>query len=160
MNCWPIEYFYLAVQLDQNVKLLLGNQVWPYSVLLVFRFCLIFQIFFFKLTSLISASCIYLHTCILEYMHTGILVYWHTYLHAYLHTCIPAFIKSRTLHWIRYHFSESGVPPNSVLFGGTVPPNSVLFGGTVPPNSFPLKFKALNVKILRKFLTWGWVPQG
>ena len=33
--------------------------------------------------------------------------------------------------------SESGVPPNSVLFGGTVPPNSVLFGGTVPPNSFP-----------------------
>ena len=31
--------------------------------------------------------------------------------------------------------SESGVPPNSVLFGGTVPPNSVLFGGTVPPNS-------------------------
>ena len=34
-----------------------------------------------------------------------------------------------------YHFSESSVPPNSVLFGGTVPPNSVLFGGTVPPNS-------------------------
>jgi len=45
---------------------------------------------------------------------------------------------------------KSGVPPNSVLFGGTVPPNSVLFGGTVPqnsvllggtvpPNSFPLK---------------------
>ena len=32
-------------------------------------------------------------------------------------------------------FSKSGVPPNSVLFGGTVPPNSVLFGGTVPPNS-------------------------
>ena len=31
--------------------------------------------------------------------------------------------------------SESGVPPNSVLFGGTVPPNSVLFDGTVPPNS-------------------------
>ena len=42
LNCWPIEYFYLAVQLDQNVKLLLGSQVWPwpYSVLLVFRFCL------------------------------------------------------------------------------------------------------------------------
>ena len=36
---------------------------------------------------------------------------------------------------IRYSLSESGVPPNSVLFGGTVPPNSVLFGGTVPPNS-------------------------
>ena len=28
------------------------------------------------------------------------------------------------------------VPPNSVLFGGTVLPNCVLFGGTVPPNSF------------------------
>jgi len=39
---------------------------------------------------------------------------------------------------MRYGFSKSGVPPNSVLFGGTVPPNSVLFGGTVPPNSFPL----------------------
>ena len=36
---------------------------------------------------------------------------------------------------IRYSLSKSGVPPNSVLFGGTVPPNSVLFGGTVPPNS-------------------------
>ena len=36
---------------------------------------------------------------------------------------------------MRYGFSKSGVPPNSVLFGGTVPPNSVLFGGTVPPNS-------------------------
>ena len=34
-----------------------------------------------------------------------------------------------------YGLSKSGVPPNSVLFGGTVPPNSVLFGGTVPPNS-------------------------
>ena len=32
-------------------------------------------------------------------------------------------------------WSKSGVPPNSVLFGGTVPPNSLLFGGTVPPNS-------------------------
>ena len=50
---------------------------------------------------------------------------------------------------MRYDLSKSGVPPNSVLFGGTVPPNSVLFGGTVPqnsvlfggavpPNSFPL----------------------
>ena len=38
---------------------------------------------------------------------------------------------------LRYGFSKSGVPPNSVLFGGTVTPNSVLFGGTVPPNSFP-----------------------
>ena len=38
---------------------------------------------------------------------------------------------------LRYGFSKSGVPPNSVLFGGTVPPNSVLFGGTVSPNSFP-----------------------
>ena len=36
---------------------------------------------------------------------------------------------------MRYGFSKSSVPPNSVLFGGTVPPNSVLFGGTVPPNS-------------------------
>ena len=36
---------------------------------------------------------------------------------------------------MRHSFSKSGVPPNSVLFGGTVPPNSVLFGGTVPPNS-------------------------
>ena len=33
-----------------------------------------------------------------------------------------------------YGFSKSGVPPDSVLFGGTVPPYSVLFGGTVPPN--------------------------
>ena len=38
------------------------------------------------------------------------------------------------------------VPPNSVLFGGTVPPNSVLFGGTVPPNSFPLLFLMLRKK--------------
>ena len=38
---------------------------------------------------------------------------------------------------MRNGFSKSGVPPNSVLFGGTVPPNSVLSGGTVPPNSFP-----------------------
>ena len=37
---------------------------------------------------------------------------------------------------IRYGSSKLGVPPNSVLFGGTVPPNSVLFGGTVPPNSY------------------------
>ena len=36
---------------------------------------------------------------------------------------------------MRYVSSKLGVPPNSVLFGGTVPPNSVLFGGTVPPNS-------------------------
>ena len=52
---------------------------------------------------------------------------------------------------IPHSFSKLGVPPNSVLFGGTVPPNSVLFGrtvlpnsvffgGTVPPNSFPLFF--------------------
>ena len=34
-----------------------------------------------------------------------------------------------------YCLSESGVPPNNVLFGGTVPTNSVLFGGTVSPNS-------------------------
>ena len=75
----------------------------------------------------------YLPTCILAHLHTCILVYLHTYLYAYLSTCIPAFIKSKT-HWIRYYFSESGVPPNSVLFGGTVPPNSLLFGRTVPPN--------------------------
>ena len=47
-------------------------------------------------------------------------------------------------------FSASGVPPNSVLFFGsvwpnsvlfsrTVLPNSVLFGGTVPQNSFAQK---------------------
>ena len=36
---------------------------------------------------------------------------------------------------IKYSLSESGVPPNSVLFGRTVPPISVLFGGSVPPNS-------------------------
>ena len=33
LNCWPIEYFNLGVQLDQNGKLLLGTRVWPYSVL-------------------------------------------------------------------------------------------------------------------------------
>ena len=33
---------------------------------------------------------------------------------------------------MKYGFSKSSVPPNSVLFGGTVPPNSVLFGGSVP----------------------------
>ena len=49
---------------------------------------------------------------------------------------------------IGYNSSESGVLPDSVLFGGTVSSNSVsfggavlphhvLFGGTVPPNSFP-----------------------
>ena len=37
---------------------------------------------------------------------------------------------------MKYSLSESGVLPNSVLFGGTVSQNSVLFGGTVPPNSF------------------------
>ena len=42
------------------------------------------------------------------------------------------------LNWYEIWFLKSGVPPNSVLFGGTVPPNSVLFGRTVPPNSFPL----------------------
>ena len=58
---------------------------------------------------------------------------------------------------MRYVLSKSGVPPNSVqfggtvppnslLFGGTVPPNSVLFGGTVPPNSFPHKY-LLDLKI-------------
>ena len=49
---------------------------------------------------------------------------------------------------IGYNSSESGVLPDSVLFGGTVLSNSVLFAGavlqhcvlfgrTVPPNSFP-----------------------
>ena len=61
----------------------------------------------------------------------------------------------------RYGLSKSVVPPNSVLFGGTVlpnsvlfggtvPPNSVLFGGTVPPNSFPLYFYCEFLVILRK----------
>ena len=36
---------------------------------------------------------------------------------------------------IRHGFSESGVPPNSVIFGGIVPLNSVLFGGIVSPNN-------------------------
>ena len=36
---------------------------------------------------------------------------------------------------IKLGFSESGVPPYSVLFFGSVWPNSVLFGATVPPNS-------------------------
>ena len=47
-----------------------------------------------------------------------------------------------------YCLSESGVPPNNVLFGGTAPSNNMLFVGTVPshsvlfgaivlPNSFP-----------------------
>ena len=47
------------------------------------------------------------------------------------------FLTFSTFWDIRYSLSESGVPPNSAIFGGTVPPNSVLFGGTVPPNSFP-----------------------
>ena len=54
---------------------------------------------------------------------------------AYLLTCLSEYLHSGKI--LRYHFSESGVPPNSVLFYGTVPPNSVLFGRTVPPNSFP-----------------------
>ena len=52
---------------------------------------------------------------------------------------------------MRYGFLKSGVPPNSVLFGGTVPPNSVLFGGTVPPNSFPLFFYLLLLAELERF---------
>ena len=40
--CLPIEYFYFAVQLDRNEKLVHGNWVSPYSVLLVFRLCLTF----------------------------------------------------------------------------------------------------------------------
>ena len=31
--------------------------------------------------------------------------------------------------------SESGVPPNNVLFGGTAPSNSMLFSGTVPSHT-------------------------
>ena len=85
----------------------------------------------------------YLYTCIIVYLHTCSLAYLHTYIYAYLSICIPAFIKSR----IRYHFSESGVPPNSVLFCGTVPPNSVLFGGTDPPNSFPLTFYTIIIRL-------------
>ena len=71
-------------------------------------------------------SCIlsYLHTRTIVYLHTCIFAWLHTFLHVYLHTCIPAFIQLRTFHWITYNFSESGVPPNSVLFGGAVPPNS------------------------------------
>jgi len=90
-------------------------------------------------TCIFSRKFINLHTCYI-YLHTQILANLYTCIHTYMHTCIlaiciPAFIKSRTFHRIRYHFSEYGVPPNSALFGGTVPPNSVLFGGTVPPNS-------------------------
>ena len=53
-----------------------------------------------------------------------------------MHTCIPAFIKSRTFFTeLRYHISESGVPPNSV---------AELFREIVcylaEPNSFPLFF--------------------
>ena len=48
---------------------------------------------------------------------------------------------------MRYGFSKSGVPPNSVLFGGAVPPNSVLFGGTVPANSFPQTEKQQEMKL-------------
>ena len=81
------------------------------------------------------------HTCILAYLftfqlaclHTCILAYLYTYILAYLLICIPDYLHScihRTFYWIRYHFYESGVPPYSVLVGGTVPPNSVLFGGT------------------------------
>ena len=51
----------------------------------------------------------------------------------------------------RHGLSETGVPPNSVIFGGTVPLNSVLFGGTVPPNSFPLH--SINT-YLRIHLWW------
>ena len=43
--------------------------------------------------------------------------------------------SSNILMHIKLGFSESGVPPNSVLFFGSVWPNSVLFGVTVPPNS-------------------------
>ena len=54
-----------------------------------------------------------------------------------------------------FSLSEWGVPPNSVLFGGTVPPNSVLFGGTVPPNSFPLFFMWLLTRLLPQLVkTW------
>ena len=56
---------------------------------------------------------------------------------------IVGFIQSITFHWIKYHLSESGVPQNSVPFGGTVLMNNVSFGGTVPPNSvlfFPFLF--------------------
>ena len=38
------------------------------------------------------------------------------------------YLACKTWHGL----SESGVPPNSVLFGGIVLPNSVLVGGTVP----------------------------
>ena len=43
--------------------------------------------------------------------------------------------SSNILMHIKLGFSESGVPPNSLLFFGSVWPKSVLFGGTVPPNS-------------------------
>ena len=45
------------ILLDQNSKLLLGDGVWPYSDLLILRFCLIFEILFFlKLTSLVHIA--------------------------------------------------------------------------------------------------------
>ena len=47
----------------------------------------------------------------------------------------PQWSKKYSFIDIRYGLSKLGVPPNSVLVGGTVPPNSVLFGGTVPPNT-------------------------
>ena len=43
--------------------------------------------------------------------------------------------SSNILMHIKLGFSESGVPPNSVLFFRSVWPNSVLFGGIVLPNS-------------------------
>ena len=48
---------------------------------------------------------------------------------------MPNVIYLANFHQIYFRFKNFRVPPNSVLFGGTVPPNSVLFGGTVPPNS-------------------------
>ena len=56
----------------------------------------------------------YFYFCILAYFYTFTLVYFHTCILTYMHTCVLAFLhatlkKSRTFHWIRCHFSESGL---------------------------------------------------
>ena len=99
--------------------------MWPYSVLLAFRFCLIFEIFLKKLTSLISVPCIcdkcmqdeevkrtffganfssklgHFHICFFE--NTSSFLIFHNCIHTYLYPCILVCVYDFILVWWHAH---------------------------------------------------------
>ena len=84
LNCRPIEYFYL----DQNVKLLLGSQVWPWPYF--FYSCIIAYYILACSPSCIIAS---LHTWKLTYFQPSICLL-HISIHSHLHTCILEYLPT------------------------------------------------------------------